>query len=234
METLYQIAPTEQLIAQGLYKYQVAGKHSGLTEEWSLHRLPGKGIIHRAEVKGFIASFHLEQISHFVLTPDYRPSRLEMTQNIAKDLTHTIIRCDEGSIEQAITRSDETDQQVLEVPAGYSLFFPPVSAQGFIVRRYNLTRGGRQPLSLVSVRIQPEDALPLSVELQTIDYEHIGSHEEIETPAGQFTCHHFIRYDEHMKQQLWLDEHWIPVQWSVPYSPIMKWEYLLTRYQRER
>lgn len=234
METSGKIASNEQLVARGNYNYQVSGKNSGLTESWSLHIAPDGGFIHRAEVKGVIAALHLRQETLFVATPDYYPSRLEMTQQIEADLTQSTIRCYPESIEQTISRETETNKKIIETPAGYSLFFPPVSAQGFIVRRYDLERGGRQALPLVSVRIQPAGDLPLSVELQTIEFEHINSHEEIETPAGQFTCHHFIRYDQHMEQQLWLDENWLPVQWSVPYSPIMKWEYLLTRYYRER
>jgi hypothetical protein len=229
---LHQITPIERLLAQGEYKYQVSGKDSGLSERWSLHILPGGEMVHRADVGGFIAGFRLKQISHFLAAPDYKPATLEMTQQIRDDMTSTLIRCAQTSIEQSITRQAEADKRVLEVPAGYALFFPPVSAQGFIVRRYNLDEGGRQSLPLVSVRIQPEDGLPLSVEIQAIEYEHLNSHEEIETLAGQFTCHHFIRYDQHMEQHLWLDQNWIPIQWSVPYSPIMKWEYLLTRYQR--
>jgi hypothetical protein len=228
------VAPNEQLVAWGSYKYQVSGKNSGLTESWSLHSLPDMGFIHRAQVKGVIAALHLRQESYFIATPDYYPNRLEMTQQIEDDLTRSIIQCYPGSIEQIISRGTETNQKIIETPTGYGLFFPPVSAQGFIVRRYDLERGGRQALPLVSVRIQPAGDLPLSVELQTIEFEHINSHEEIETPAGQFTCHHFIRYDQHMEQHLWLDQTWLPIQWSVPYSPIMKWEYLLTRYYREK
>jgi hypothetical protein len=123
---------------------------------------------------------------------------------------------------------------VIDVPANYRLFFPPVSAQGFIVTGYNFKTGGRQLLPLVSVRIQPESGLPLSTEVQAIEYEYIGNDQEIETPAGQFQCRHFIRHDQHMRQHLWIDENWITVQWSVPYSAIMQWEYLLTRYQREK
>jgi len=234
MEILYQVGPGERLLAQGEYKYQVSGKDSGLAERWSLHDHPyGEALIHRAEVGGLIAGFRIKQVSHFLMRPDYTPVSLEMTQVIENNPVRTIIRCGPESIEQSISSMDEIETQILEVPIGYSLFFPPVSAQGFIVRRYSMERGGRQMLALVSVRIQPEAALPLSVELQAIEYQHLASHEEIETPAGQFTCHHFIRYDQHMEQQLWLDQNWVPIQWSVPYSPIMKWEYLLTRYQRE-
>ncbi|MCP4368941.1 MAG: hypothetical protein GY797_12630, partial [Deltaproteobacteria bacterium] len=78
-----------------------------------------------------------------------------------------------------------------------------------------------------------EEGLPLSIETQTIAYEYQENNREVETPAGQFACNHFIRYDQHMQQHLWTDENLIPIQWSVPYSEIMKWEYLLTRYQRE-
>ena len=233
MDTLQEIGPNEQLIAQGEYNYQVSGKDSGLTETWSLHTLPEETLIHRAVVGGQVASIKLKQVTLFLMTPNYRPSKLEMTQEIDGRITQTTIRCFDRSITQTITAEDETDKTVLEVPAGYGLFFPPVSAQGFILQRYNLEAGGRQAIPLVSVRIQPEAALPLAVEVQTIEYERLSSDKEIETPAGQFACHHFVRYDQHMKQQLWVDKTWIPIQWSVPYSEIMKWEYLLTRYHRK-
>lgn len=233
METNHQIAPNEKPIARGKYNYQVSGQDSGLTESWSLHMLPGEAIIHRANVGGQVANIHLKQSTHFVLNPDYRPDKLEMSQELDGQPTHTTIRCFKESIVQSITAGDEADKIILEVPAGYALFFPPVSAQGFILQGYDLEVGGRQSLPLVCIRIQPEGALPLSVEVQTIQYEHIDSKGEIETPAGQFACHHFIRYDQHMEQHLWFDEAWTPIQWAVPYSAIMKWEYLLTRYHRE-
>jgi len=176
----------------------------------------------------------LKQVSLFVMALNYRPSKLEMTQEIDGRVTQTTIQCSKESITQSIIAEDETDKTVIDVPSGYGLFFPPVSAQGFILQRYNLEAGGRQSIPLVSVRIRPEQALPLSVEVQAIEYEHLSSDKEIETPAGQFACHHFVRYDQHMEQQLWLDKSWMPIQWSVPYSEIMKWEYLLTRYHRER
>lgn len=237
MDTSYQIGPAEQLIAQGEYNYQVAGKDSGLKEVWSLHRLPQGNLIHRARVHGVITGFELTQQSHFVLTPDYRPETLHMSQNIedkaAARLARTTLRCGRQAVEQFIEVENVSDQKTIDVPAGYGLFFPPVSAQGFILKRYNRKSGGRQPIPLVSIRIQPETGLPLSAEAQTIEYEYTGQDQEIETPAGQFHCRHFIRYDQHMQQQLWLDDAWMTIQWSVPYSPIMQWEYLLTRYQRE-
>ncbi len=234
MDTLHPIMPNERLIAWGEYNYQVAGKDSGLTESWSLHTLPGEALIHRAEVRGRVATIKLRQAAHFVMAPDYRPSKLEMTQEIDGQITKTTIGCFSESIVQSIAMEDEAEETELEVPAGYNLFFPPVSAQGFICRNYNLETGGRQALPLVCIRMQPEEALPLSVEMQTIEYEYLGSDEEIETPAGQFACRHFIRYDQHMEQHLWFDQAWTPIQWSVPYSVIMKWEYLLIRYHRER
>lgn len=236
MNTLHPIEATEKLIAQGEYNYQVAGKNSGLKESWSLHRLPGNNLVHRAEVHGRIAGIELTQQTHYELAAGCRPHLLEMRQNIQDEATariaHTTIRCLEQSVRQTITTENVSDEQVIEAPAGYNLFFPPVSGQGFIVTGYNLEIGGRQTLPLVSIRIQPESGLPLSVEIQAIDYEYRTS-EEVETPAGQFSCRHFIRYDQHMQQQLWVDENWMAIQWSVPYSEIMRWEYLLTRYQRE-
>jgi len=236
MDPLHPIAATEQLVARGEYKYEVAGKDSGLGELWTLHRLPDGNLIHRARVGGRIAAMELTQQTHFVLTASYQPYSLEMHQNIedkaAARPARTIIRCFEESIVESIETEAVSDKQVVEVPAGYGLFFPPVSAQGFVLPRYNLEAGGRQALPLVSIRIQPEDGLPLSVEVKTIEFEYTGNDREIETPAGQFSCRQFTRYEQHMQQQLWLDQNWITVQWSVPYSPIMQWEYLLTRYQR--
>ena len=239
METLYPVAPAEQLVAQGEYSYQVAGKHSGLKEVWSLHTtLPHKRLVHRAVVQGAVAAIRLKQITHFEMTPDYRPHLLEMTQNLEDEATpriaRTTLQCSEQSVEQTIETENLSDEQVIEVPANYCLFFPPVSAQGFIVTCYNLKAGGRQLLPLVAIRIQPESGLPLSTEVRAIEYEYIGNNQEVETPAGQFKCRHFIRYDQHMQQHLWVDDNWITIQWSVPYSAIMQWEYLLTRYQRAR
>jgi hypothetical protein len=233
MEMLQPVGPEEQLLAQGEYDYQLSGRRSGLSESWSLHRLPEGGYIHRATVGGRISTLRIKQTSHFVLTPQHRPDRLEMRQDIDGDVTHSTILCQPTTVEQSIVREDGSERKTFEVPAGYALFFPPVSAQGFILQSYDMTLGGRQPLSLVSVRVQPENNLPLAIDLQTIDYEEINHQEEIETPAGQFRCRHFIRYDHHMEQHLWLDELQVVLQWSVPYSPIMKWEYLLTRYQRK-
>jgi hypothetical protein len=176
----------------------------------------------------------IKQVSHFLMTADGRPITLEMTQEIDGQLTRSFIQCARESFKQIIGPENEPQEETMtEVPAGYHLFFPPVSAQGFIVRGYDFDVRGKQTLALVSVRVQPKKALPLSVEVQYIQYEHVDSEHEIETPAGHFTCHHFIRHDQHMKQQLWVDDNWITIQWSVPYSRIMKWEYLLTRYQRE-
>ena len=238
METLHPFEPTEQLVAQGEYRYQVAGKDSGLKEAWSLHALPGNRLLHRAVVYGVVAAIKLKQITHFEMEPDYQPHLLEMTQNIEDEATSRIaqtkLQCSGQAVEQTIETENLSDEQVIEAPANYRLFFPPVSAQGFIVTGYNFRTGGRQLLPLVSVRIQPESGLPLSTEVRAIEYEYIGHSQEVETPAGQFQCRHFIRYDQHMRQHLWVDESWITVQWSVPYSEIMQWEYLLTRYQRAR
>jgi len=239
MDTLHPVAANEQLLAQGEYNYQVAGKDSGLQESWVLHRLSGGETVHRAQVGGFIAGTNLKQLTHFVMSPDFRPLSLEMTQDINQQLARTHLECADSTVRQLIT-TENYDEDVAQntnmateivVPLGYRLFFPPVSVQGLIVQGYNLDAGGKQAIPLVSIRIHPKDALPLSVELQTIEYEYIEDF-DVETPAGQFTCRHFIRYDQHMQQHLWLDENWITVQWSVPYSEIMKWEYLLTRYQR--
>jgi hypothetical protein len=234
METLHEIGQDEQFLAQGEYDYQLAGKKSGLAESWSLHRLANGPYIHRATVGGRISTMRIRQLSHFVFSPQYRPNRLEMRQEIDGDTTHTTIICHPTQVEQTIIREDGSDQRVVDVPAGYALFFPPVSTQGFVTQSYDAQAGGRQPLSLVSVRVQPENALPLAIDVQTIDYEQVDQPEEVETPAGQFRCRHFIRYDHHMEQHLWFDDLLTVLQWSVPYSPIMKWEYLLTRYQRER
>jgi hypothetical protein len=238
MDILHPIDSTEQLIAQGEYNYQISSKDSGLREFWSLHKLPDGTLVHRAEVHGSITLLSLTQQSHFVLTPGYQPYSLQMSQNIqdkaAARIARTTIRCFEQSVMQTIETENLSDKKVIEVPSAYSLFFPPVSAQGFIVANYDLETGGRQHLPLVSIRIQPESGLPLSVEMQTIDYEYQENDREIETPAGQFACYHFVRYDQHMEQHLWVDQNWIAIQWSVPYSEIMKWEYLLTRYHRER
>ncbi len=239
METLYPVAANEHLLAQGEYNYQVAGKDSGLSENWSLHTMPGETMIHRAAVKGSIARMHLKQVSQFMMRPDFQPASLEMTQNINEQLAHTRLDCLDTIVRQSITTEnyeEDTGQggaqeTEIVVPAGYRLFFPPVSAQGLIAQSYDFETGGRQALPLVSIRIHPENALPLSVELQSIAYEYIEAR-DVETPAGQFYCRHFIRYDQHMQQHLWIDENWITVQWSVPYSEIMQWEYLLTRYQR--
>jgi hypothetical protein len=234
MDTLHPVALNEQFMARGEYNYQVAGRDSGLTESWSLHCLPEGTLIHRATVSGLIATTQIKQVTHYLMTSDYRPITLEMTQEIEGQLTHTFIQCFHESFKQIIeTENEPQEERVTEAPAGYHIFFPPVSTQGFIVQGYDFEVGGKQTLALVSVRVQPKEALPLSVDVQYIDYEHIDSEHEIETPAGQFMCHHFIRHDQHMKQQLWVDDNWITIQWSVPYSRIMKWEYLLTRYQRE-
>ncbi len=237
METLHPLNSTEKLIAQGNYNYQVAGKNSGLKEAWSIYQLPDGHCLHRAEVKGKIAAISLTQQTHFVMTPDYRPISLEMKQNIedesASRIAQTTIRCFEQSLLQTIETENLSDKQIIEMPVGYGLFFPPISGHGFIVKNYDFETGGRQSLPLASLRIQPESGLPLSVEVQAIDYEYQPNDKEIETPAGQFACHHFIRHDQHMKQNLWVDENWIPIQWSVPYSVIMKWDYLLTRYHRK-
>jgi hypothetical protein len=239
MDTLHPVAANEQWLAQGEYNYQVAGKDSGLKENWSLHKGAGGEMIHRAKVGGFIAGTHLRQVSHLVMLADFQPVALEMSQDINGQLAHTRLDCAPTGIRQTITTENyeanagenTTIETEISAPEGYKLFFPPVSAQGLIAQSYNFTAGGKQTLHLVSVRIQPQDALPLSLETQTLAYEYIDKH-DVETPAGQFCCRHFIRYDQHMRQDLWLDEHWITVQWSVPYTEIMKWEYLLTRYQR--
>lgn len=230
---IFEVAPEERLIAHGKYNYQVSGKNSGLTESWSLRRLPSGELVHRAEVGRQVAAIHLLQMSHLTLTPDYRPKRLEMTQTLDGRSAHTVVRCHPEAVEQSITSEDESDVVTFDVPPNYGLFFPPVSGHGFILKNYNLKAGGRQSLPLASLRVQPEGDLPLSADVYTIDYERVHGKQEIETPAGQFACYHFIRHDQHMQQQLWLDENWIVVQWLVPYSPIMKWEYLLTRYYRE-
>lgn len=239
MDTLHPVAANEQLLAQGEYNYQVAGKDSGLQESWTLHHSPQGEIIHRAQVGGLIAGTNLQQKSHFIMALDFRPLSLEMTQDINGQLARTQLACADTMVRQSITTEnyDEnagqntTLETEVAVPLGYKFFFPPVSAQGLIVQGYDFADGGKQAIPLVSIRIQPEDALPLSVDMQSIEYEYIEDF-DVETPAGQFNCRHFIRYDQHMQQHLWIDENWITVQWSVPYSEIMKWEYLLTRYQR--
>jgi hypothetical protein len=162
-----------------------------------------------------------------------------MIQNINEQLSRTQLDCANTVIRQSITTENYEDdagqnttaETEIAVSAGYKLFFPPVSAQGLITQNYNFNTGGKQAFSLASIRIHPQDALPLSVEMQEIEYEYVENF-DVETPAGQFNCRHFIRYDQHMQQHLWIDENWTTVQWSVPYSEIMKWEYLLTRYQR--
>jgi hypothetical protein len=238
METIHPIGPDEQLMARGEYVYRVSGKDSGLTERWIIHRTAGQSLVHRAVVAGSIAGLTLHQVSHFALAAAYRPQWLEMRQIIgdgtAERLTHTLIRCFEKGIEQSIRSGERNEQQRLELPAGYSLFFPPVSAHGFIVGSFDRTAGQRQARTLVSVRIQPQVGLPLSVEPQSIDYELAGEAEAVETPAGKFTCRRFIRYDQHMEQQLWLDDQHTVIKWAVPYSAIMQWEYVLTRYYREQ
>src|SRR5262245_49767224 len=132
METLHKIGADEQLLAQGEYDYQLAGKKSGLTESWSLHRLPDGSQIHRARAGGRITTMRIKQLTHLVLTPQNRPERLEMKQEIDGDVTHTTIVCHPTGVEQSIMREDASDQSAVEVPAGYALFFPPVSAQGFV------------------------------------------------------------------------------------------------------
>lgn len=238
METIYPIGPDEQLVARGEYVYRVSGKDSGLTERWIIHRTPDQTVVHRAVVAGSIAGMTLHQISHFVLTAARRPQQLEMRQVIgdgsAERLTQTLIRCFDRAVEQSITAGQQQEQHRLDLPAGYHLFFPPVSAHGFIIGSFDETRPGRQPRILVSVRIQPQQALPLSIEAQSIDYELAGEGEAIETPAGKFTCRRFVRYDHHMEQQLWLDNQNTVIKWAVPYSEIMQWEYVLTRYYREQ
>ena len=145
MNTLHAVASTEQLIAQGEYNYQVAGKDSGLKEAWSLHKLSDGNLLHRAEVQGRIAGINLTQQTHFVLLPNFRPHLLEMRQNIEDEtsprIAHTTIRCFEELVVQAIETENVSDKQEIEVPVGYKLFFPPVSAQGFIVTDYNFETG---------------------------------------------------------------------------------------------
>ncbi len=231
MKTLHEIALYEQLVAQGAYQYQLVGKASGLKEYWSLHQTADEGFTHRAEVYGKTAAIQVKQISHLNLTPDYRPQRLEMYQRIADNESSTTIICYEQAIVQTIKIDGKTTETTMEVPPHYNLFFPPVSAHGFILRHYDFQIGGRQALPMVNVRIQPENGLALSVETRLTEYEYLND-EEIETPAGQFACRHFIRHDQSMQQHLWQDKAGLVIHWSVPYSQIMKWEYLLVNYQR--
>ncbi len=232
MRALHKVTPNEQLVAQGEYKYQLVGKPSGLKEFWSLHRTTEGDLVHRAEVRGQAAAIKVKQMTYLVLTADYRPKQLEMRQQISENEARTKIICHETTVAQTITIDQEKTKSKVEVPSGYSLFLPPVSAHGFILQRYDMQAKGRQALPLVNVRIQPKGGLSLSVESVSMDYEYLND-EEIETLAGRFACRHFMRYDQHMEQQLWLDQNGLVIQWSVPYSPIMKWDYLLVKYQRE-
>ncbi|MEM7346726.1 MAG: hypothetical protein AAF485_20980 [Chloroflexota bacterium] len=188
-------------------------------------------MIHRAEIGKQVAAIKLTQITQLTLTPAHRPLQLKMEQTIDEETSYTRLTCTDTQIEQMITVGDQTETLYLDIPSNYGLFFPPVSAHGFILNAYDREKAGRQTVSLVSLRIRPEGALPLSAEIQPVEYEYIKD-TEVETPAGQFACQHFIRYDQHMAQDLWLDAHGITIQWTVPYSPIMKWDYLLRRYQR--
>lgn len=232
MNHLQQPDATEKLVAQGKYNYQVADKFSGLTEQWSLHHLPDGRLVHRAEVKGAIADITLNQLSHLVMSADHQPQELMMSQRVSDNWAETYLKCQPQQIIQAITIEGKTTETVIEVPANYSLFLPPVSAHGFILRQYDFPVGGKQKLPLASVRMQPQGDLSLSIEVIPITYEYLND-EEIETPAGQFACQQFMRYDQHMEQRLWLDQTNTVIQWNVPYSPIMKWNYLLVQYQRE-
>ena len=221
----------KQSVAQGKYNYQLAQHDSGLTETWTLQRSANGLLEHQAQVNGRVGLVRLKQNTQLRMTAEYRPQYLEMTQQLNENEAQTTLHFTDDLITQTITVAGETHEAVLEVPINYALFLPPVSLQGFILRQYDQVAGGRQTLNLVSLRMQPEDNLPLSVTIRPVDYEYCND-EEIETLAGQFACRHFRRYEQHMEQDLWIDKDDVVIQWSVPYSPIMKWDYLLVQYQR--
>jgi hypothetical protein len=228
MNRLYEIDTQEKLIAQGKYNYLLVGRNSGLKEEWSLHYNPEVGLIHRAEIRGRAGAIRLKQMTHFIMDSDYHPKQFEMSQDISGNETFTKLVCNDD-IHQSITVDEKNTEFIIEVPEKYSLFFPPVSAQEFILRQYDMLTKGQQTMPLACVRIQPEEGLSLSIEMRPIIYEFIDE-EDIETPVGKFSCYHYIRYDQHMEQQLWTDHEYRVIKWAVPYSPIMKWEYLLVEY----
>ncbi|MDM8528190.1 hypothetical protein QUF58_08245 [Anaerolineales bacterium HSG24] len=232
MKQLHDINQQEQIIAEGYYNYQLAERNSGLKERWSLHYQLDMGYIHRAEVWGQVGAIRIKQVTHFAMTDDYHPKLLEMAQRIADNSeVSTQLVCGANGLRQSISMDEETSEKQFDLPENYTIFFPPVSAHGWILRQYDHDEAGRQSLPLVCVRMQPQDDLSLSIELRPIIYEFINE-EEFETPAGQFPCRHYIRYDQHMEQKLWIDKNDMVIQWTVPYSPIMKWDYMLTKYRR--
>lgn len=232
MNVLHNITPSEALVSQGTYNYRLANRTSGLKEEWSIHQHDDE-LIHRAEVSGRIGQIALRQLTHLSVGRDYRPKRLEIHQTINSNEAKTQVVFSADTLEQSIDDNGETSLITLPLPAKFGLFFPPVSGQGFILHNYDDETGGRQDIPMLTVRMQPFDAPSLSIELRQVSYEYIA-HEEVETLAGQFACRHFKRHDETMTQDLWLDEAGMVVQWNVPQSEIMTWEYVLTQYQRNQ
>lgn len=233
MNRLHSITPQESLVSQGIYNYRLANRNSGLKESWTIHQLHDSEIIHRAEISGRIGQIALKQLTHLSMSHDYRPKLLEISQNINTNEAKNRVTFSADSLEQSIVDNGESSLITLPLPAKFGLFFPPVSGQGFILHHYDDEAGGRQAIPLMTVRMQPFDAPSLSIELRQVSYEYIN-HEEIETLAGQFACRHFKRHDETMTQELWLDEAGMVIQWNVPQSEIMTWEYILTQYQRDR
>lgn len=241
MRTITSITPKDELVARGLYTYYLNEQPAGVTEAWSVHRLPDGSYCARVERDAraaFGVTILLEAESQTPFAPESIRRfvvRQRNEQNIAtRDVRAeyvfdakivTVARAINGRAldEEKIALSSDTVVSPL-----MRVFLGPVILQVW-------RRGGGQPVPVLTPSLEkmldPETLLrPLFDQRQAtfLGEEELSLTDRVcRARRFQYLSHH---YDA--SSQFWLDEHGVLLRYLFPQSPTQRWDTRLTEYQR--
>ena len=241
MQTITPIAAEEILLASGVYIYLLNDQPTGVTEPWSLHRLPDGSYCTRGERDAraaFGTTILVEAFSHTPFATDGL-QRFVVAQSNANHAATNDVRAAYSFADKTVTIARSVNGQAM---ASEELDLPENTVVSPLMRvflgpviRAVLARGAGQPVPVLVPSLEqmldPETLLrPL------FDYRQaalLGT-EDIEVDGRVLPARRLQYLSKHYdaNSQFWLDETDLLLRYLFHQRLTQIWDTRLTRYQR--
>lgn len=232
MRALRSVAQQETLVCWGAYHYFKDRQPIGITEEWSIHRLPDDTKVIRADVDARRVSDAPDLLTHLVRDPDGRPQELLLQYrrgSLFAKATYTFHRGDVVLTRDVSELS--TRRETIEVASNYGVDFHTAIARDYVWQGYpNYMQGDAYAMSVFMVVVQTEEVSDLlSGNAVRVNVQPLEA-ASLTIPCGEYTAvrRYEVTGSDGQKAIGWYDERGIPLRWSLPDEEL---ELVLVRYR---
>jgi hypothetical protein len=234
MRALRPVAPQETLVCWGAYQYFKDRRPTGVTEEWSLHRLPDGTEVARADVDARKVADAFDWLTHFVRDADGRPQELIVQYRKGALYAKATYAFQRDRVEITRDVGDmSTRREALDIASGYVVDYRAIIASDYTWRGYpQYMQGAVYAVPIFQLAIEPEE-MPdlLGGNVTRVNVQPLEA-ASLTIPPGVYADvrRYQVALSDDREAVGWFDQHGIPLRWSRPDDG---YEFVLMRYRHQ-